>query len=111
RSQLRRLKGEPWLVRLRERADRVRMRLKEFDVPIDNAQLEVALLAASGLVLETEWRKRRRLFPEASHPGLAVLMERHSPTEEDLILLISTRLEAFRPADDVLAEAQREATV
>ena len=110
-AHLRRLKREPWLVNLRERADRVRTRVKEFDVPVDEAQLEVALLATSTTVLETEWRKRRRLFPEASHPGLAALMERHTPSEEDLILLISTRLEAFRPADDVLAEAQREATL
>lgn len=110
-SHLLRLKRELWLVRLRERADRVRTRLKEFDVPVDEAQLEVALLATSTTVLETEWRKRRRLFPEAGHPGLAALMERHTPSEEDLILLISTRLEAFRPADDVLAEAQREATL
>ncbi len=109
-SHLKRLNREPWLVRLRERADRVRTRLKEFDVPVDEAQLEVALLATSTTVLETEWRKRRRLFPEAGHPGLAALMERHTPSEEDLIILISTRLEAFRPAEDVLAEAQREAT-
>ncbi len=110
-SHLQRLNREAWLVRLRERADRVRMRVKEFDVPVDEAQLEVALLAASASVLEAEWRKRRRLFPEASHPGLAAVMEHHAPTEEDLILLISTRLEALRPADDVLAEVEREATV
>jgi len=107
-SHLLRLKRELWLIRLRERADRVRVRLKEFNVPIDEAQFEVALLAASTSVLESEWRKRRRLFPESSHPGVSALMERHSPTEEDLILLISAQLAVFRPADDVISEAERE---
>ena len=109
-TRLRRLDREAWFVRLRERADRVRARLRETGIECDEAQLSAALLATSRSMLETRWWERRRLYPEAEQPALASTVERRTPTEEDLIILVSAPLDAFRPATDVLDEAEREAT-
>jgi len=108
-GHLRRINREPWFVRLRERADRVRARIRDTGIPCDEHQLSLALLATSQSMLETHWRKRRRQFPEAEHPALAATVERRAPSEEDLILLGSATLDCFRSADDVLNEAEREA--
>lgn len=108
-TRLRRLDREAWFVRLRERADRVRAWLHETGIECDETQLSAALLATSRSMLETRWRERRRLYPEAEQPALASTVERRTPTEEDLIILVSTPLDAFRPAIDVLDEAEREA--
>jgi primosomal replication protein N'' len=109
-THLRRMGREAWFVRLRERADRVRARLRETGIECDQAQLSAALLATSRSMLETRWRERRRLYPEAEQPALASTVERRTPTEEDLIILVAAPLDAFRPATDVLDEAEREAT-
>ena len=108
-SHLRRLDREPWFVRLRERADRVRARIRESGVECNEVQLSAALLATSQSMLEMRWRERRRLFPEAEHVALAAAVERRTPSEEDLIVLVSANLDSFRPAADVLAEAEQEA--
>lgn len=109
-TRLRRLDREAWFVRLRERSDRVRARLRETGIECNEAQLSAALLATSRSMLETRWRERRRLYPEAEQPALASTVERRMPTEEDLIILVSAPLDSFRPATDVLDEAEREAT-
>ncbi len=106
---LRRLERGEWFVRLRERADRVRARVRETGLAWDHAQLSAALLATSRPMLEARWRERRRLFPEPEPRALAAAAERRIPTDEDLILLVSAPLDLFRPADDVLDEVEREA--
>ena len=106
---LRRLEREPWFVRLRERADRVRSRVRETGLTWDDAQLSAALLATSRPMLEARWRERRRLFPEPTPRTLAAAAERRTPTDEDLILLVSAPLDLFRPANEVLDEGEREA--
>lgn len=108
-DRLQRLDREAWFVRLRERADRVRMRMRETGIEADRAQLSAALLATSRTMLEARWHERRRLFPEAEHPALAAALERRTPSDEDLILLVSAQLASFRPATEVLTEAVREA--
>ena len=108
-ARLRRLDRESWFVRLHERADRVRARVREIHVECDEAQFSAALLATSRTMLEGRWRERRRLFPEAEQPALAAMIERRLLSEEDLIILVSAPLHSFRPADDVLDEAAREA--
>jgi hypothetical protein len=106
-SHLGRLGRETWLVRLRERADRVRSRVAEHAIPVQEELLGVALLATSTATLEARWHEERRLFPEATHAGLGVAMDRRSPSDEELIILVSAELKALRPAEDVLAEARR----
>ena len=108
-TRLLRLEREAWFVRLRERANRVRARLRETGIECDEAQLSAALLATSRSMLEMRWRERRRLYPEAEQPALASTVERRTPTEEELIILVSAPADAFRPAIDVLDEAEREA--
>jgi hypothetical protein len=106
-SHLQRLGREAWLVGLRERADLIRSRVSEYAIPVAEEQLEVALLATSTSTLEGRWRDKRRLFPEAAHPGLGILYDRRSPSDEDLIILVSARIDYLRPADDLLDEAIR----
>ncbi|WP_050027680.1 AAA domain-containing protein [Verrucomicrobium sp. BvORR034] len=107
--RLRQLGRETWLVRLKERAERLRTRVRELDLEFDETQLSAAMLATSQTMLENRWAQQRRLYPEAEHPALISLAQRRSPTEEDLILLISASQAHFRPASDVLKEAGREA--
>lgn len=106
-SHLRRLEREPWIVRLRDRADRIRARIAEFAIPVDAERLRIALLATSTPMLETHWREKRRLFPEAVHAGVGVLMERRALSDEELIILISASTETLRPAHEIMAEALR----
>lgn len=104
---LKRLKRESWLVRLAERAQRVRARAEEMGLGLVEARFNVARLAAFEARLESFWRERRRLFPDAGAPGIAALLERRTLTDEDLILLICAEDSAFRAAEDVLDEAEQ----
>jgi hypothetical protein len=106
-SHLKRLDREAWLVRLRERADRVRSRVAEYSIPVVEEQLEVALLATSTSALEARWREKRRRFPESSHAALSVLYDRKTPSDEEYIILISAGLEALRAAEEIVQEAEQ----
>ncbi len=108
-QRLRQWRRETWLVQLKERADRLRSRVREQRLACDEAQLSAAMLATSLPMLENRWRQRRQFYPEAEHPALISMMQRRVASEEDLILLISASVSQFRPALDVLEEAGREA--
>jgi primosomal replication protein N'' len=108
-QRLRQSGRETWLVQLKERADRIRSRVREHRLECDEAQLSAAMLATSLPMLESRWTQRRRLYPEAEHPALISMMQRRTASEEDLILLISATVSHFRPAADVLEEAGHEA--
>ena len=108
-QRLRQWGRETWLVQMKERADRIRSRVREHRLECDEAQLSAAMLATSQPMLESRWTQRRRLYPEAEHPALISMMQRRTASEEDLILLISATVSHFRPAADVLEEAGREA--
>jgi len=107
--RLRQCGRETWLVRLKDRADRLRHRLRELKLDVDEVQLSAAMLSTSQSMLESRWAQRRRLYPEAEHPALIGMMQRRTAMEDDLILLISASTSYFRPAADVLEEATREA--
>ncbi|QIF02434.1 AAA domain-containing protein [Roseimicrobium sp. ORNL1] len=107
--RLRQAGRETWFVRLKERADRLRSRVRELKLDFDEAQLSAAMLATSQAMLENRWVQQRRLYPEAEHPALTTMAQRRNPSEEDLILLISAAKSYFRPAADVLEEASKEA--
>jgi primosomal replication protein N'' len=70
----------------------------------------VALLATSTSTLEARWHEKRRLFPEATHLGLGIAMDRRAPSDEELIILVGAEFRALRPAEDVLTEARRLAS-
>lgn len=108
-QRLRQWARETWLVQLKERADRIRGRVREHKLECDEDQLSAAMLATSLPMLESRWTQRRRFYPEAEHPALISMMQRRTASEEDLILLISASVSHFRPAADVLEEAGREA--
>jgi primosomal replication protein N'' len=99
------LKREAWIVRLAERAGRIRARAEELGITLVEDRFRVARLAAFESRLENFWRERRRMFPDSATPGLAALLERRSLTDEDLILLICADDLAFRSSEAVIAEA------
>jgi hypothetical protein len=104
---LKRLKREPWLTRLAERARRVEGRAEELGLSLVRDRFAATRLAAFEARLESFWRARRRMFPDARAPGLAALLERRTLTDEDLILLICAEDAAFKSRGEVLDEAER----
>lgn len=96
-----------WLLQLAERADRVRARAREARLEIDEERFIVLQLATSTAALEGRWNKQRSLFPDSTHPVLLGLIERSSLTDEDLLLLLATRYDHFRPTEEVVQETER----
>lgn len=111
-GHLHRLGREGWLVRLRERSDRVRSRISDSGTGLhfDPDLLSAALLATSRIILEKRWHDRRKNFPESEHPLLASAIARRAQSEDDLTILVAAPVSAFRPASEVIAETLREAT-
>lgn len=99
------LSTETWLMRLKVRADAVRLRIKNLGIPIDEDSLRVNLLSTSRARLAVVWEERRRLFPDASHQGLLSITERTTISEEDLIVLLSAETGQFRSCDAIVEEA------
>lgn len=107
---LRKLDSDDWLSRLKMRAEAVRARARQLDIALNEEELRVHLLSTSIPRLAAMWEGRRKLLPDTQHPGLASLMDRRQTGEEDLILLLGAAVGQFRPAADVVEEANREAT-
>ena len=107
-ATLRKLKRDRdrWILQIAERADRVRARAKEAHLEIDEETFPVLRLATSAAALEARWAKQRPLFPDSGNATLASLIERRSPSDEDLLLLLSVRHQHFKPLEGVLREAE-----
>lgn len=95
--QLERMGREPWLVRLRTRAEVVRERARLLEVELEESRTRVALLATSRTNLEVERDRLRALFPDTEHNGLSSIMERGRLSDEDLIILIGAAITQFIP--------------
>jgi hypothetical protein len=104
-SHLKRLNREIWFVRLSERAERIRTRAKDWDIAFDDRALARLLVQSDTGQLYRGWQSRRRELPDATHRGLAHLLERRSLTDEDLIILLAAPIGTFRAAAEVLDEA------
>ncbi|MEZ5775590.1 MAG: AAA domain-containing protein [Hyphomicrobiaceae bacterium] len=107
-SILRRLKRDRdrWLLQIAERAERVRARAKDAKLELNEEQFAVLRLATSVTRLEAQWARLRTVFPDSPNATVSSLIERRSPSDEDLILLLSLRHEHFKPAEAVLREAE-----
>jgi hypothetical protein len=105
-NALTQLGREAWIVRMAERAARIRARAEELDITLVEDRFRVAQLAAFESRLADFWRQRQTLFPESTVPGLAALLERRILTDEDLILLICADDLSFRSREQVVAEAK-----
>src|SRR5258707_8190336 len=68
------LKREAWIVRLAQRADRVRARAEELGISLVEDRFRVARLAAFEARLEEFWRQRRQMFPDSNNPTLSALV-------------------------------------
>jgi hypothetical protein len=90
---------EPWLVRLSDRNEFVRERLKLLEIAADEDRLKVALLSTSRANLEAERNTRRQIYPETDHPGLASILDRDRISDEELIILVSAKLDQFIPLE------------
>ncbi len=97
--------AEPWLYRLKVRADTVRERARQLDLALNEHEVQVHLLSTSRARLAAVWADRRRLLPDTDHPGLIAILERRQTTDEDYILLLSADVGQFRSAETILAEA------
>ena len=106
-GHLKRLERELWLVRLSERAERVRTRAADWEIHLDETALAALQLQTDTAQLFRAWQGRCSELPDSPHRGLAHLIERRSLTDEDLIILLAAPVGAFRAADDVLDEAAR----
>jgi len=102
---LKRHDAEPWLSRLKARAEQIRERARQLEVLLSEPELQVHLLSTSRARLAAVWAERRRLLPDTDHPGLNALLERRLTAEEDYILLLSADVGQFRTADALVAEA------
>jgi hypothetical protein len=107
-AYLRRLKRptDHWLILLADRAARVRSRAKDTRLKLDEEQFAVLQLATSAAALDLRWVRKRALFPDSDHPALAGLIDRRTLSDEDLLLLASASFEHFRPAEEILREAE-----
>jgi primosomal replication protein N'' len=85
---LERMGREPWLVRLRTRAQNVRDRAKLLEIELDEERTRIALLATSRANLEAERDTIRKIYPDSDHSGLASIVERGRLSDEDLIILV-----------------------
>jgi primosomal replication protein N'' len=102
---LHRLEREPWICRLRDRAEAVRSRARSLEVALNEERARVTLLATSRANLESERALLRRLYPDTDHAGLAALMERPRLSDEDLIVLLSAADSQFIPLATVVDHA------
>lgn len=95
-----------WLLQIAERADRVRARAKEGRLEINEETFAVLRLVPSVAALEARWAKLRPIFPDSANAMVASLIERRSPSDEDLLLLLSIKHHHFKPLEEVLREAE-----
>ncbi|MBU2582426.1 MAG: DUF4011 domain-containing protein [Alphaproteobacteria bacterium] len=111
-AHLRRLKrpSDHWLILLADRAQRVRSRAKDTRIKLDEEGFAVLQLATSANALEQRWNAKRGLFPDSDNAVLASLIDRRSLTDEDLLLLAAAAPENFRPAEEILREAEQLAS-
>ena len=107
-STLRKLKRDRdrWLLQLAERESRVRARAKEARLDINEDELSVLRLASSAAALNARWAKLREIFPDSANATVASLIERRSPSDEDLLLLLSIKHHHFKPLEEVLRDAE-----
>lgn len=95
---------EPWLVRLSDRNEFVRERLKLLEIEADEDRLRVALLSTSRANLEAERNTRRQIYPETDHPGLASILDRDRISDEELVILVSAKVEQFIPLETLAVQ-------
>lgn len=105
-EMLEQLGSDNWLLRLKERGESVRKRAQNLVIDLDEDTLRINLLSTSRAHLAAEWDERRKLLPDTEHHGLLNLLERHTVSEEDLIVLLSAAISQFRSCDDIVEEAR-----
>ncbi len=96
-----------WLASLKKRAEAVRSRAQNYEIELNENDLRIYLLSTSRTRLLTLWDERRKILPESDHRGLTSISMRHRLLDEDLIILLSAKVDQFLTVDKVLNEAER----
>ncbi len=91
---------------LSERTGAVQRRIRETGLSVDETLLSKALVS-SRQELESEWLKKRTLFPDSENEQILVLLERKNLTDEDLIILLSANAGNFVLAEAVVENAKK----
>ncbi|MEO1600413.1 MAG: AAA domain-containing protein [Pseudomonadota bacterium] len=104
------LERERWLARLKSRDDAIRERARHHEIALDEETLNILQLSTNRAAMAAQWQAKRRLLPDTDEPGLAAVMDRQNPGEEDLVLLLAADPGQFRPLEDVLGQAQKLAS-
>jgi primosomal replication protein N'' len=104
---LQRMDREPWLVRLRGRAEAVRQRAKVLEIELDEERLRIALLASSRSNLEAERSALRKVYPDSDHAGLSSLVDHDRLSDEELIVLVSAAHHQFVPFATLLDSTEK----
>jgi primosomal replication protein N'' len=102
--------AEPWLARLKVRANTVRDRARHLEIDLVEEELQVHLLSTSRARLGALWEERRAVLADSDHPGILPLMDRRQFSEEDLIILLAAHPGQFRTPGAIIEEAELEAT-
>jgi primosomal replication protein N'' len=100
-----------WFIEIKERADRIESKIREFEVPVDTNKLKVNLLVSSAAKLEQQWFIKRKRFPDADNETLSVLYQRRNPSDEDLIVLLSAETTSLKPESDVIELSKNESRI
>lgn len=107
---LERLDTESWILQLKNRDEAVRRRAKNLSIEVNEDHLRIYVLTTSKARLTAAWEERRRMFPDTSHGGLQSIAEKSVIGEEDLIVLLSAKLDSMTSLDAVVAEAEKLAS-
>ncbi|KGG84726.1 hypothetical protein P245_23125, partial [Comamonas thiooxydans] len=107
---LERLETESWILQLKNRDEAVRRRAKNLSIEVNEDHLRIYVLTTSKARLTAAWEERRRMFPDTSHGGLQSIAEKSVIGEEDLIVLLSAKLDSMTSLDAVVAEAAKLAS-
>ncbi|HAG73388.1 MAG TPA: hypothetical protein DCL66_14415 [Gammaproteobacteria bacterium] len=96
---------EPWIIRLKERANAVRHIAKANGVELDEDTAKINLLSTSRARLLVNWEQRRSLFPDTDNLALVSILDKKKLAEEDLIVLLSADIGQFQSTDDIISKA------
>lgn len=104
-SYLRQMNREPQLWELHDRLERALERAKLLEIDLDEDSFRILVLVSSRKNLERQWAMRRRQFPGSDHRGINSLIDRQKINDEELVILLSAKVEQYQSAEQILSNA------
>jgi len=97
---------DAWLFSLKKRIEAVRTRAQNYEIELNEDNLRIYLLVTNPAKLQTEWNKRRDIYPDSQHKGLSAIAERRHHSDQDLIILLSAKTQQFLSIEAIISEAE-----